>query len=63
MRTGVLYPEIKLLGCDVDHLTPSIADVKNAWIYTSIPQYVFMVWCLIKPRDNFIFTDVDLSYA
>jgi len=21
---------------------------KNAWSYTSTPQYVFIVWCLIK---------------
>jgi len=22
--------------------------VRNAWSYTSTPQYVFMAWCLIK---------------
>jgi len=27
----------------------------NAWSYTSTPQYVFMVWCLVKNRDNFTF--------
>jgi hypothetical protein len=26
----------------------SSAEVKNAWSYTSIPQYVFMAWCLVK---------------
>jgi hypothetical protein len=35
---------------------PSSAEVKNAWSYTSIPQYVFMAWCLVKHRDNFTFT-------
>jgi hypothetical protein len=25
----------------------------NAWSYTSIPQYVFMPWYLVKDRDKF----------
>jgi hypothetical protein len=25
---------------------------KNAWSYTSIPQYTFMPCCLVKHRDN-----------
>jgi hypothetical protein len=29
---------------------------KNACNYTSIPQYVFMVRCLVKHRENFTFT-------
>jgi hypothetical protein len=29
---------------------------KNAWSYTSTPQYIFMAWCLVKHRDNFTFT-------
>jgi hypothetical protein len=37
-------------GCEADHSSPSSAEVKNAWSYTSIPPYVFMVWCLIKHR-------------
>jgi hypothetical protein len=24
--------------------------------YASTPQYAFMVWCLVKHRDNFTFT-------
>jgi hypothetical protein len=28
---------------------------KNAWSYTSTPQYAFMTWCLVKHRDNFKF--------
>jgi hypothetical protein len=35
------------------HLVPRW---KNAWSYTSTPQYVFMAWCLVKHRDNFTFT-------
>jgi len=29
---------------------------KNEWSYTFNPQYAFMVWCLVKRRDNFTFT-------
>jgi hypothetical protein len=32
------------------HLVPGS---KNAWSYTSIPQYIFMAWCLVKQRDSF----------
>jgi hypothetical protein len=32
------------------------AEVKKAWSYTSIPLCVFMMWCLVKHRDNFTFT-------
>jgi hypothetical protein len=35
------------------HLVPRS---KNAWSYTSTPHYVFMLWWLIKHRDNFTFT-------
>jgi hypothetical protein len=30
---------------------PSSAEVKNAGSYTPTPPYIFMAWCLIKPRD------------
>jgi len=29
---------------------------KNAWIYTSTSPYVFMSWCLVKPRDYLYLT-------
>jgi hypothetical protein len=50
---GVLSLGVKRPGSEADHPLPSSADVKNAWSYTSTPQYVFMVWCLVKHRDNF----------
>jgi hypothetical protein len=37
------------------HHSPSIAEVKNAWSYTSTPQYVFMAGSLVKHRGNFTF--------
>jgi hypothetical protein len=29
-------------GREVEHSTPTGAEVKKTWIYTSIPPYVFM---------------------
>jgi hypothetical protein len=45
---------LKQLGREADHSPPSSAEVKNAWSYTSTPHYIFMAWCLVKHRDNFI---------
>jgi hypothetical protein len=25
---------------------------KEPWSYTSIPRYIIMAWCFVKPRDN-----------
>jgi hypothetical protein len=25
---------------------------KNAWPYTSTPQYVFVAWCLVKHKEE-----------
>jgi hypothetical protein len=52
---GALSLELKRLGREADHSLPCSAEVKNAWSYTSTPQYTFMVWCLVKHRDNFTF--------
>jgi hypothetical protein len=43
LSMGVKRPER-----EYDHSPPSIADIKNSWSYTSLPQYDFMSWCLIK---------------
>jgi hypothetical protein len=43
------------LGHEADHQPPSSAWIKDAWSYTSTPPYVFLVWCFIKHRNNFIF--------
>jgi hypothetical protein len=34
----------------------SSAEVKNAWNYIFTPQYIFVVWYLVKHRGNFTFT-------
>jgi hypothetical protein len=33
---------------EADYLLPVSAKVKNNWIYTSTPPYVFMKYCLIS---------------
>jgi hypothetical protein len=42
-------------GREADHSPPSSAEARNEWSYTSTPSYIFMTWCLIKQRNNFIF--------
>jgi hypothetical protein len=39
---GLFSPEVKLPGREADHIPPAGADVKNKWVYTSTPPYVFM---------------------
>jgi hypothetical protein len=41
------------------HLVPRSKDERN---YTSIPQYVFMAWCLVKHRDKFTFYLLSFGY-
>jgi hypothetical protein len=52
------FLRVKRPGREADYSPPTSAEVKNAWSYTSTPQYVFMAWCLVKHRDNFTFTYV-----
>jgi hypothetical protein len=52
---GALSLAIKLLELEADPSLPSSAEVKNAWRYTSTPQYVFMAWYLVKYKENFAF--------
>jgi len=45
----VSFPrEWKRPGRESDHSSPFIAEVRNAWSYTSAPPYVYMAWCLIR---------------
>jgi hypothetical protein len=52
---GAFSLGVKRPGREIDHLPPSNDEVKNAWIYTSTPQYAFMAWCWVKHSDNFTF--------
>jgi hypothetical protein len=53
--TGTFSLGVNRPGREADHSPPSSAEVKDAWSYTSTPQYVFMAWCLVKHRNNFTF--------
>jgi hypothetical protein len=46
---------IKRPGRGADHSTPTSADGKKTWIYTSTPPVVFVAQCLVKHRHNFTF--------
>jgi hypothetical protein len=50
---GVLSVRVKWPGHEAHHSTPSGAEVRNAWNYTSTLPYVFMACCLVKHRDSF----------
>jgi hypothetical protein len=54
--SGALSLGVKRPRREADHSPPLSVRSKNAWSYTSTPQYVFMAWCLVKHRDNFTFT-------
>jgi len=47
---GVKWP-----GREDDNPSPSSAEVKNEWDYTSTPPYVSMMWYLVKQRDKHFF--------
>jgi hypothetical protein len=51
-----LSPGVKRPGREAEHLPVSSAEVKKTWIYTSIPLYAFMAYCLLRYSDNFTFT-------
>jgi len=45
---GALSSGVKRQGCEVDYSSPSCAEVKNVWRYTSTLPYVFITWCLVQ---------------
>jgi hypothetical protein len=54
---GALSQGVKRLGREADHSPLSSAEVKKMrGAIPPLPQYAFMVWCLVKHRDNFSFT-------
>jgi len=50
------YPWVKRPVRDADHSPPSSTEVTNTWRIPPLHQYVFVVWCLVKHRNNFTFT-------
>jgi hypothetical protein len=47
---GALSLGVKRPGREADHSSQSSAEVKNAWRYTSTPQYAIMAWCSVKAQ-------------
>jgi hypothetical protein len=45
--SGGSFTGVKRSECKVDHSPPS-ADIKNAWMYISIPSYLFTLRCVIN---------------
>jgi hypothetical protein len=45
---GVFLRGVKRPGHEADHSRPTSPEVKEMWIYTSIPPYAFMASCLIS---------------
>jgi hypothetical protein len=45
---GALSPGVKWQGREADHSSPTSAEVKKIWIYTSTPPYAFMTLRLIS---------------
>jgi len=56
-----LVPRGLFPGGKADHSPQSSAEVKEMRGTTPpLPQYVFMVWCSVKHRDNFSFISYQL---
>jgi hypothetical protein len=53
---GSLTPRVKRPGREAAHSPPFSVEVKECVELSSTPQYVFMAWCLVKHRGNFIIT-------
>jgi hypothetical protein len=48
MDTTVSFPGVEWRGVEADRSPASNADVKNAWSYTSTPQYASVAWHSVK---------------
>jgi hypothetical protein len=53
------FPVVRQIGHEAEHSALSSAKV-NVRSYTSTPPYVFIVWCLIKDKNDFIFLYISL---
>jgi hypothetical protein len=51
---GALSLGVKQPDHEDDHSPPSSAKAKNAWSYTSTPQYTFMAWCSVKKEELYL---------
>jgi hypothetical protein len=54
MDTGGHFLGVKRPEREDKHSPPTSTEAKNAWSYTSTPQYIFMVWYLQGPFEKFV---------
>jgi hypothetical protein len=59
MIIGVLSLGVKRPGRGADHSLPPNAEFKNAWSYTSTPQYASMARFSVKRRRSFPTMETD----
>jgi hypothetical protein len=50
---GAVPPWIKRSEHEVDHSSPSTAEVKNVWGMSELPHTSSLTWCLDKNMKNF----------
>jgi hypothetical protein len=50
LGSRITFPTVNRPVREADHSPPPTAEVKNAWNYTSAPQYAFMAWCSVKAQ-------------
>jgi hypothetical protein len=61
--SGAISLGVKRPGGEADHSPPTSAKNKNAWSYTSTPQYAFMAWCSIKAQGQiYLYFNLTLEY-
>jgi hypothetical protein len=49
MGNGGSFPGVKRPGREADHSPPTSAEVKNTWLYTSTPPYVYISVRFLSP--------------
>jgi hypothetical protein len=56
MGIGAVSLGVKRPGREAYHSSPPSAKIKNAWSYTSTPQYAFMTWCSERQEKLYLYT-------
>lgn len=60
--TGVLSWGVKWPVSEPNHSSASGTEVKTVWSYTSTHTYVYVAWCLIKPRATLSFIFLHFNF-
>jgi hypothetical protein len=54
--SGALTPGVSRPGREADHSPHLVPRLRMPRAVLQLPQYVFMAWCLVVPREKFTFT-------